>query len=97
MKEITVRSYSDDSNQVVLQTPGRNFPGSVVQGDQLRSLLRLTQRALGLIETKDYEEAVDELKDLEERLLERCLHYERALRIHELDLPYPDEVTSKQS
>ena len=97
MKDITVRSYSDDSNYVVLQTPGRNFPGTVVQGDQLRSLLRLTQRALGLIETNHYEEAADELRDLEERLLERCLHYERALRSHDLDLPYPDEVSAKQS
>ena len=97
MKEITVRSYSDESNQVILQTPGRNFPGSMIQGDQLRSLLRLTQRALGHIEAKDYEEAADELRDLEERLMERCLHYERTLRSHGMELPYPDEVTAKQS
>jgi hypothetical protein len=97
MNEITVRSYSDESNQVVIQTPGRNFPGTVIQGDQLRSLLRSTQRALALIEANEYEDAAEELKDLEDRLLERCLHYELVLRNHKLELPYPDQVTANTS
>lgn len=41
MKEknaVTVELLSDTINFVVLKTPGRNFPGMVIQGDSLATL-----------------------------------------------------------
>lgn len=38
MPKIELEVYSDASNSAVIQTPGRRFPGSVIQGDSLAIL-----------------------------------------------------------
>lgn len=38
--DITVELFSDAINFVVLKTPGRKFPGMVIQGDSLAKLFR---------------------------------------------------------
>lgn len=94
MKPIEVECLTDESNYVVLKTPGRNFPGMVLQGDTLRSLLRTVQRAEALLVSGNIEEASCELKDLRAALQERCSFYEQVIEGEGYSLPYPDKVGS---
>lgn len=92
MKTIEVECYSDESNYVIVRTPGRNFPGMVVQGDALRSLLRTIQRAESLLTSGNSQEALAELEDIKTVLNERCSYYERVLEREGFGLPYPDGI-----
>lgn len=90
-----VEIFCDAPNNVILQNIGRNSPGIVVQGDQLRGLLRLAERALEELRPVASEDAVDNLEELRERLHDRVELYERILTDNGFDLPYPDRVTAK--
>ncbi|TNJ32634.1 DUF6959 family protein [Arenimonas terrae] len=82
-----VEIYSDASNAAVMRHPGRRFPGVLVQGDTLSSLVgqasSVAERAEGLDE-----DARDELDGLLEKLRDLLGHYEETLLTHGLDLPY---------
>lgn len=92
MKAIEVECLSDESNYVVLKTPGRNFPGMVLQGDTLRSLLRTAQRVEKLLAGGNAGEAMGELEDLRISLQDRCSYYEQVIEAEGYSLPYPDKV-----
>ncbi len=87
--------YSDDSNQAVIRPPGRQFPGSVIQGDTLSSLCA-DVRELSL-RLKAAAPADEELlwlaQGIQERLLERLLHYQSVLVAHGIPLPYSTPAT----
>lgn len=94
MNEVKVQLLSDDVNSIVLTTPGRNFPGMVIQGDNLRSLYRLAERILAHVNAHQSDaELRDDADDLRERLRERIVAYESTLDRHGIALPYPDRVS----
>jgi hypothetical protein len=95
MNEINVRLLADVVNAVVLITPGRNFPGMVIQGDSLRGLHRLAVRVQELAHALQNSELEDEADELRERLEERIVLYESVLDRHDIPLPYPDRVGGK--
>jgi hypothetical protein len=90
MEKAEIELYSEASNNAVVRVPGRRFPGAVVQGDTLASLhasamdLSLRLKELGV---KD-EELLYGAQDLQERLLERLLHYQQVLAAHGIELPF---------
>jgi hypothetical protein len=43
MKKEEVEIFSDASNMAVMRHPGRNYPGSLIQGDSLYSLLQVAK------------------------------------------------------
>ncbi len=89
-----VELFYDAPNNVILKSAGRNFPGIVVQGDQLWGLLRLATLAAAELRPLASSEGLDNLEELEERLRERVELYERVLSDHGFDLPYADRVTA---
>ncbi len=96
MDTLEVKCYSDDSNGVILQTPGRHFPGLVVQGDTLRTLYRKAERAISLLDKGETQEAREYLLDLLESLGDRLAHYESTLARDKIELPYPDPIGNKK-
>ena len=90
MQEFEVLSTA--SNAVVARHPNRNFPGLLIQGDTLRTLLddieELREEAIaGNIE------AVKEVADvLQKRFIELLTHYEKVLEEHDRELPYVNSV-----
>ncbi len=90
MQEFEVLSTA--SNAVVARHPNRNFPGLLIQGDTLRTLLddieELRDEAIaGNIE------AVKEVADvLQKRFIELLTHYEKVLEEHGRELPYVNSV-----
>jgi hypothetical protein len=45
MTKMEIEVYSEATNQAVVQMPGRQFPGSVIQGDSLSILYKLSKAA----------------------------------------------------
>jgi hypothetical protein len=84
----TAPILSARTNLAMVHLPGRRFPGSVIQGDTLHSLVKSVQLIRSLLRQGDAQEAVGELELLEEELNERLGHYEQVLREHGLELPY---------
>ena len=89
METKPVEIYSDASNHAVMRHPGREFPGSLVQGDTLHNLVSTARLVLDrAMLTKD-SELIDSARELKEDLESRLVHYETVLASHRLPLPYP--------
>jgi predicted RNase H-like HicB family nuclease len=87
MRKESVEIYSDASNAAVLRHPGRSYPGVLLQGDTLQTLVQSLQVVLAESPSLS-EEASDELSDVVERLEEFLAHYKSVLREHSIDLPF---------
>ena len=66
---------SSQSNVAVVQMPSRHYPGSVVQGDSLTSLLSDTLDVLEELKGQPDSEAFHAAFSVAERLEERLQHY----------------------
>lgn len=77
------------TNACVVRTPGRNYPGVVVQGDSLAVLCDLANRvALALREQGLSEDAQQDAQDVLDALVARLLHYQNVLAERGIPLPY---------
>lgn len=86
MRTETVEIYSDATNAAVMRHPGRRFPGVLIQGDTLASLVRRIER---IRDNKGgAEEAADELAGVHEHLQDLLQHYKSVLVSHSLELPF---------
>ncbi len=80
------------SNAVVARHPDRSFPGLLIQGDTLRTLLDEIEELREETIAGDLE-AVKEISDvLRERFIELLTHYEKVLEEHGRELPYVNSV-----
>lgn len=88
--------YSNDSNYAIIKPSGRNYPGSVIQGDTLSSLCRQIRRIRNAVEQRDFgnQEFLDEIADLNDALVGRVLHYQAVLREHGIALPFSPPFTT---
>ena len=77
MKEITVILYGHGGNNAVISMPGRRFPGVVVQGDTLKSILDMSEAVLLYAKRTSDDELCDEAEALHEKLLDIYQWYER--------------------
>jgi len=71
------------------KTPGRQFPGCVIQGDSLSILVKTAQEILQRVKDSGNEELVGCASELVDSLQSRQEHYERVLAQHSIPLPYP--------
>jgi len=97
MEVIQVEQYSDAINAVILRTPGRSFPGMVIQGDSLRNLLRAAERGIESFDGGNMNEARDYLLEIAEDLKDRLIHYEEVLNAHGFSVPYSGPVSPRES
>lgn len=85
---------SSASNAVVVRHPERNFPGLLIQGDTLRSILDDIEELSEEAKAGDLD-TVKEITDvLKERFIELLTHYEKVLKQHGQELPYTNSVTA---
>ena len=88
MKTVTVELFSEAVNAAVVRLPGRAFPGMVIQGDTLHTLLRDIQELQQIadpLSNSDLSAAIDALV-VEFR--QRVKTYEDTLRLEGVALPY---------
>jgi len=88
MRVEPVEIYSDASNHAVMRHPGRKFPGSLVQGDTLWTLVRQAEGIRMNLREGDRDEALEDLDDLIEKLRARVEHYTNVLSEHGITLPF---------
>lgn len=88
MKKEEVEIYSDASNLAVMKHPGRAFPGSLIQGDSLHSLLQNIKEAQEELSNGNTAEASEILDDVIENLTYRLEHYKKVLQEHGHKLPF---------
>lgn len=85
-------------NQAVVRTPGRRFPGVVIQGDTLSNLARSAIYVAQWLRPR--QSAGDPVRDAAQTLLNglagRLLHYERVLAEHGIELPYPSPMEKRE-
>jgi hypothetical protein len=92
MKTITLNLLSEQSNHAVVQMPGREFPGSVIQGDSLFILFAEAKEISSHLKESACadEELLYLAQEHQEKLLGRLLHYQRVLADHHAPLPYSE-------
>ena len=87
---VEVETFSQGTNAWIVRTPGRRFPGLVVQGDSFGQLFGLSQSILERARScacPDHELA-EEAEELRDILWARLQEYESVLEAHGLPLPY---------
>ena len=93
--EVVVELLSDAVNYVVLKTPGRSFPGVVIQGDSLAKLYRSAAEVCRRAESCGDEELMGEAAMLCRELADRLARYENTLASHGIALPYASPIASE--
>jgi predicted RNase H-like HicB family nuclease len=88
MVTVEVELLTDQGNNAVVRLPDRKFPGVVIQGDTLSTLITATSEAIAALECNDAADAQEVLRDLAAQLREVRDRYEIALREHGIELPY---------
>lgn len=84
-----IEIISDRVNCPVVQIPGRRFPGVVLQGDSLRTLVDAVQEIRGLCAAGPTHEVVAAIDALEAQLAGYVACYEQAMSEAGRELPYP--------
>lgn len=93
MADPGVEILSVSINMPVLRMPGRRFPGVLVQGDTLSSLLALSRMAQERAQESGDAELVDLTAEMSSELSEFLREYERVLKARDLPLPYVSPFT----
>jgi hypothetical protein len=88
MEYMDLEVYSQSIDRGVVRMPSQNFPGLVLQGETLTSLLKLANLAHEKSQNTTDTELIDATRDLAERLQKLVAHYESTLNKHNIPLPY---------
>jgi len=92
-KDDTAAILRNIVNSVVVHTPGRSYPGIVVQGDQLRKSLRIAERIRINCQRMNFDALADDVEDLYDFLHEKTFIYQSVLEDLKLQLPFSDRVS----
>ena len=82
------------SNAIVAKYPGRSFPGMLIQGDTLRSILEELDELKADAIAENLEGVKDSAEALRERFIEMLSYYEDMLVQNGLELPYLNRVNN---
>jgi Family of unknown function (DUF6959) len=90
MYKAEVEIYSDTTNRAVLRHPGRKFPGVLIQGDTLSTMVLLADDVAWKAKPQLDAETFRQLNNLLEMLDSFLTHYKVVLGEHEIPLPFSD-------
>jgi hypothetical protein len=83
-----IEVFSETTNRPVLKAPGRKFPGVLIQGDSLKSLVGMILDIEEARNVNDDEELDAAIAALKEKVSSYLTEYEEVMRNHGLQLPY---------
>jgi predicted RNase H-like HicB family nuclease len=89
--------YSQSIDRGVVRMPSQSFPGLVLQGETLSSLLRLARSAYEKLPSTVDTELIDTSRELMESIQKLVSHYEATLGKHNIPLPYSTVRTKTDS
>ena len=88
VETLKVDALTGQHNYAVIRLPERKFPGVVVQGDSLSTLVADLRRALDYLREGAVDDGIAEVADVLETLKGAKGSYEAALAAHSISLPY---------
>ena len=88
MEYMELEVYSQSIDRGVVRMQSQSFPGLVLQGETLASLLKLSKAAHEKSQNTADTELIDTSRDLMESLQKLVSHYESTLNRHNIPLPY---------
>jgi hypothetical protein len=88
MEYMELEVYSQSINRGIVKMPSQSFPGLVLQGETLASLLKLAITAHEKSKNVNDIELIDTSRELMESLQKLVSHYESTLNRHNIPLPY---------
>ena len=86
--------FSETPNFPVIRHPGRNFPGSLIQGDSLSIIYQLATAIRSRAKKTGDTDLIDDAEELHALLRTRLRIYEETLAAHGIDLPYSGPLTT---
>jgi hypothetical protein len=88
MKCVEIEVLSETTNSPVFKAPGRKFPGVLIQGDSLKSLLGMVEDIEDACQKHDEAETDEAIAALKAKLAGYLAEYEEVMHSHGLELPY---------
>jgi hypothetical protein len=88
MEYMELEVYSQSIDRGIVRMPSQSFPGLVLQGETLSSLLRLAKLVYAKLPDTADTELTDTSRELVESIEKLVLHYEATLGKHKIPLPY---------
>ena len=88
MEYMELEVYSQSINRGIVKMPSQNFPGLLLQGETLSTLLSLATSTYEKSQKTSDTELVNASRELRDNLQNLVSHYEATLRKHNIPLPY---------
>ena len=88
MEYMELEVYSQSIDRGIVRMPSQSFPGLVLQGETLASLLRLAKLTYEKSSNMTDTELIDTSRELMESIQKLVSHYEATLGKHNIPLPY---------
>ena len=88
MQYMELEVYSQSINRGVIKMPSQSFPGLLLQGEMLSSLLRLSRSTYEKSQQTSDTELIEAARELRDNLQQLVSHYEATLGKHNIPLPY---------
>ena len=88
MEYMELEVYSQSIDRGIVRMPSQGFPGLVIQGETLSSLLRLSKLSYEKSQNTTDTELIDTSRELMESIQKLVSHYEATLGKHNIPLPY---------
>ena len=89
MEYMELEVYSQSINRGIVKMPSQSFPGLVLQGETLASLLKLSRTAYEKSQNSGDAELTATAQELMENIQKLVAHFESTLTRHNIPLPYP--------
>lgn len=88
MEYMELEVYSQSINRGIVKMPSQSFPGLLLQGETLMSLLKLAKKAHEKSQNTSDTELIEVSRKLMESLQKLVSHFESTLNRHDIPLPY---------
>ena len=88
MEYMELEVYSQSIDRGVVRMPSQSFPGLVLQGETLSSLLKLAKATCEKLPDTSDVELMATSRELMESIQKLVSHYEATLSRHNIPLPY---------
>ena len=88
MEYMELEVYSQSINRGVIKMPSQGFPGLLLQGETLSTLLRLARSIHEKSQNTSDTELIEMSVELRDTLQQLVSHYESTLSRHNIPMPY---------
>jgi hypothetical protein len=88
MEYMELEVYSQSINRGVIKMPSQGFPGLLLQGETLSTLLRLARSIHERSQNTSDTELINISGELKDTLQHLVSHYESTLTRHNIPMPY---------